>query len=44
MFMKGEREREILKLLARGEKEITAGKGYDLSDVLAEADELLSEP
>jgi prevent-host-death family protein len=42
-YKKGEREREILKLLARGEREIAAGKGYDLDDVLAEADALLSK-
>jgi prevent-host-death family protein len=42
-YEKGEREREILKLLARGEREIAAGKGYDLDDVLAEADALLSK-
>jgi len=34
-------ELEILRLLARGEKEIEAGKGYDLATVLAEADSLL---
>ena len=34
-------EREILLLLARGEKEIKAGKGHELAAVLAEADELL---
>jgi prevent-host-death family protein len=42
-YEKGEREREILKLLARGEREIAAGKGYDLDDVLAEANALLSK-
>ena len=42
-YEKGERERKILKLLARGEREIAAGKGYDLDDVLAEADALLSK-
>jgi prevent-host-death family protein len=42
-YEKGEREREILRLLARGEREIAAGKGYDLDDVLAEADALLSK-
>jgi len=42
-YEKGEREREILKLLARGEREIVAGKGYELDDVLAEADALLSK-
>ncbi|OIP60899.1 MAG: prevent-host-death family protein [Nitrospirae bacterium CG_4_9_14_3_um_filter_53_35] len=34
-------ELEILRLLARGEKEIEAGKGYDLDAILAEADLLL---
>jgi hypothetical protein len=34
---------ELLRLLARGEKEIEAGKGYDLDTVLAEADALLRE-
>ena len=36
-------ELELLRLLARGEKEIEAGKGYDLKVVLAEADSLLKE-
>lgn len=36
-------ELEILRLLARGEKEIEAGAGFDLVSVLAEADALLSE-
>jgi prevent-host-death family protein len=36
-------EREILRLLARGEKEIKAGRGHELASVLAEADELLKE-
>jgi prevent-host-death family protein len=36
-------ELEILRLLARGEKEIEAGKGYDLNTILAEADTLLKE-
>jgi prevent-host-death family protein len=36
-------ELEILRLLARGEKEIEVGKGYDLDEVLAEADTLLKE-
>jgi prevent-host-death family protein len=35
-------EREILRLLAQGEKEVTAGKGYDLEDVLKEADRILA--
>ena len=36
-------ELELLRLLARGEKEIEVGKGYDLDVVLAEADALLKE-
>jgi len=36
-------ELEILRLLARGQKEIETGKGYDLDVVLAEADVLLKE-
>jgi prevent-host-death family protein len=36
-------ELELLRLLARGEREIEAGKGYDLDAVLAEADSLLKE-
>ena len=38
-----EQAREMLRLLARGEREIAAGKGHGLSSVLAEADELLAE-
>ncbi|HUL23903.1 MAG TPA: hypothetical protein VLZ10_20790 [Thermodesulfobacteriota bacterium] len=34
-------ELEILRLLACGDKEIEAGKGYDLEAVLAEADSSL---
>jgi len=36
-------ELELLRLLARGEKEIEAGEGYDLDAVLAEADSMLNE-
>ena len=43
VFEKGEQEREILRLLARGEKEIASGKGYDLDEVLAEADAFLAK-
>lgn len=35
-------EHEILRQLARGEQEITGGEGYDLDDVLEEADRLLA--
>ena len=36
-----ESERQILRLLVQGEKEIAEGRGTDLDTVLAEADELL---
>jgi len=36
-------ELEILRLLARGEKEVEAGVGFDLETVLAEADALLEK-
>ncbi len=35
-----ERDLEILRLLVQGEKEIAAGVGHDLEEVLAEADNL----
>jgi prevent-host-death family protein len=38
-----EHDRQILRLLARGEKGIAAGKEFDLDAVLAEADALLEE-
>jgi len=41
-YKRSEEERAILKLLALGEREIAAGTGFDLDDVLAEADDLLS--
>ena len=40
-YERGEHERQLLRLIARGEQEIGAGKGFDLDSVLAEADELL---
>lgn len=40
-YERGEHERELLRLLARGEHEIAAGEGFDLDAVLAEADALL---
>jgi len=36
-------ELELLRLLARGAKEIETGKGYGLDAVLSEADVLLAE-
>lgn len=41
-FERAEHERQLLRLLARGEKEIAAGEGYKLDDVLREADALLA--
>jgi prevent-host-death family protein len=41
-YEKSEHEKEILRLLAKGEREIEAGDGYDLDSVLAEADLLLT--
>ncbi len=43
VYERAEHERQILLLLARGEREIAAGKGYDLNDVLEEADRLLAD-
>ena len=40
-YERSEQERELLRLLVRGEQEIAAGKGYDLEEVLADADKLL---
>jgi len=36
-----QRELDILRLLAKGEKEIEAGVGYDLDEVLREAERFL---
>ena len=41
-YERAERERELLRLLVRGEQEIMAGAGHDLEDVLAEADNVLA--
>jgi hypothetical protein len=43
VYERSENEREILKLLARGEKEIEAGTGNDLSAVMEKAEALLQE-
>ncbi len=42
-YERSQHELEILRLLARGEREIEEGKGFDLETVLAEADALLNE-
>jgi prevent-host-death family protein len=41
-YERSEHERQLLRLIALGEKEIAAGKGSDLDVVLAEADALLA--
>jgi len=38
VYKNAQHEMDILHLLARGEKEIVAGTGYELDDVLREAD------
>ncbi len=40
-YEESQHELDILRLLARGEKEIEAGAGYELEDVLKEADRFL---
>lgn len=42
VYERAEHDRELLRLLAQGEKEIAAGRGTELAAVLAEADELLA--
>jgi len=42
-FRRSESERELLTLLAQGDREIGEGAGHDLDEVLAEADRLLAE-
>jgi prevent-host-death family protein len=41
-YERGEYERQILRALARGEREVAAGVGYDLDGVFEEADALLN--
>jgi prevent-host-death family protein len=40
-YEESQHELDILRLLARGEKEIEAGQGYELKEVLKEADRFL---
>lgn len=42
-YERTQHELEILRLLARGEKEIEAGTGFDMDAVFAEADAFLEE-
>ena len=41
-YQRAESERQILRVLAQGEREIAEGKGVDLDTVLADADALLA--
>lgn len=41
-YEKFEQEKELLLLLAKGDREIETGEGYDLYTVFAEADALLA--
>ena len=42
-YERAQQERELLRLLALGEREIAEGEGYSLDSVLREADALLRE-
>jgi len=42
-YERSEHERELLRLLARGEREMAKGKGHSLGSVMADADALLAE-
>jgi prevent-host-death family protein len=41
-YEKSEHDKELLRLLAKGDRETESGAGYDLETVLADADLLLS--
>jgi prevent-host-death family protein len=42
-YKQSEQDKELLRLLAKGDREIEIGQGYNLNDVLAEADALLDQ-
>ncbi len=42
-YERSERDKELLRLLAKGDQEVEIGEGYDLDIVLAEADSLLDK-
>jgi prevent-host-death family protein len=42
-YEQSQHELELLRLLARGEREIEAGEGFDLDTVMKEAETLLRE-
>lgn len=41
-YEESEQEKELLRLLIKGDEEIELGEGYDLNKVLADADALLA--
>jgi len=41
-YERSEHERELLRLLVQGDKEVMAGKGHTLEDVLKDADRILA--
>lgn len=43
-YERADAERQILLALANGEREIKAGHGFSLDEVLADADVILSKP
>lgn len=43
-YERTQRQLEILRILAQGETDIERGDGVDLDAVMAQADELLSQP
>lgn len=42
-YEKSEHEKEVLRLLAKGDREMEIGEGYDLDTVLSEAHALLDK-
>jgi prevent-host-death family protein len=42
-YEKSEHEKELLRLLAKGDREIELGEGFDLDTVFAEADAILAK-
>ena len=40
-YEQGEHDRQLLVLLARGDKEIAVGEGYSMDSVMADADKIL---
>lgn len=42
-YEQAEHDRQLLRILAQGDKEAASARGYDLDEVLKEADKLLEE-